>query len=268
MLFILIGLFVSVASAFEAPAHSTQFIVPARPDQSYVYDEAHVLSDQQTLTINRLSEYMYQRAGFAMGVSVFNDIGDEDPRATALQVAQTWGLGKKDSSEAALIFVALKQKRRSIEVGYGAEPYLTDLQCDKIQQDYLVPQFKRGAFGDGILNTAIGIAYTVAKAKGIPQDSLALIAQALPVVSHSQHARPAQGFIMNHPMVIAVLFVILISVFRRRSYGSSIGYGGMGIGGFGGGFSSRSDGGSSSGSSFGGGFDGGSFGGGGSGGSW
>ena len=255
MIFLLLGLFVSLASAFA---------VPARPVNSYVYDDAQVLSEQQTLTVNRLSEYLVQHAGFALGVAVFTDIGDEDARTAAVNVAQGWGLGKKDSSEAALIFVALKQKRRSIEVGYGSEPYLTDLQCDKIQQDYLVPQFRQGAFGEGIVATAIAIAYTVAQAKGLPPDSLAQIAQAPQPVSSRQHAHKSNGFF--NPFWLFILLFIIISAFRRRTYGSAVGMG-MGLGGFGGGFGSGSRGGSS-GSSFGGGFGGGGFGGGGSGGSW
>ena len=37
-----------------------------------------------------------------------------------------------------------------IEVGYGLEPVLTDLQTSVIQNEVIIPYFKKGDFGGGI----------------------------------------------------------------------------------------------------------------------
>ena len=244
------------------------YTVPERPTNSYILDEPDVLSPAKEQSLNQLSEYLTNRAGFTFAIAVVNDIGNEDYRQAALQIATQWGVGQKTTDESILIFIAIQQRKRSIEVGYGAEPYLTDLTVETIQKQILVPALQQGKFDQGLIQTAAAVAYKVALEKGIPSDSLALII-AKPVVMSNGSRKSQQGdklvsFLFRHPILAAILIILFLIFGRSRSHfghrGLSTGLGG----GFGGGFGSSGG----SGSGFGGGFGGGSFGGGGSGGSW
>ncbi len=247
------------------------YTIPPRPVNSYVLDEPDLLSAQQEQGFNQLAEALYRKANFSLAIAVIQDIGPEDYRDVAVNLGTAWGLGSKESSEAALIFVAVTQKKRSIEVGYGSEDYLTDLETNQIQQQIMVPAFRKGRFDLGLLGAAQAIAQKVAIGKNIPLDSIltsASLLQQMGTAPQNESSRSIVSFLMKHPFIFLILIFLLLGRGRRGAHV------GTGMAGFGGGFGgissghSRSGGGGSGGGSFGGGFGGGSFGGGGSGGSW
>jgi len=235
---------------------------PERPRNSYVYDEDRLMTAQQVQFFNLLAEELYRKTGVGLAAALLDDVGQEDPRAFATNLAHRWGIGGK-SDEGILIFVALKQRRRSVEVGYGAEGYLPDVLVERIQQKTLIPAFRQNKYGEGVVALAYYLAQTVAKEKGV-------------VLEIEGNIEPEQ-----QPMTLGgwifILFVamLLMMAYRRGHSYSMFGLFGYlmgmsqaskhnrrGPGGFGGGFGGGGFGG------FGGGFGGGHFGGGGSGGSW
>ena len=114
ILFILL-LAIPVAAGFKVNKAG----LPKRPQNSYVYDEDRLLSKQEVQFVNALSEELYRKAGFGLAVALIHDIGFADFRDYALNIAESWGVGGK-SNEGVLIFAAMKQHKRSVEVGYGA----------------------------------------------------------------------------------------------------------------------------------------------------
>lgn len=242
------------------------FTPPARPAGA-VYDDAGLLTPEGKARLETLVANLWDKAHFALGVALVQDIGDEEARSAALSTAQSWGLGQKGQDEAALIFVAVQQRRRSIEVGYGSESYLPDALTERIQQKTMVPAFREGKFELGILAASQAIAYTVAEAKGIAPDSLGLDRRRAPRTDMPADARSHDGAVF-----LLFLFIILIIAIRFKGRGGGGGNFrgprgpilGPPMGGFGGGFGSSRGG---FGGGFGG-FGGGSFGGGGSGGGW
>ena len=237
--------------------------LPKRPQNSYVYDEDRLLSKQEVQFVNELSEQLYRKAGVGLAVALVHDIGYADFRDYAVNIAESWGVGGK-SNEGILIFAAMKQRRRSVEVGYGAEGYLPDVLVERLQQKTIVPAFKVEKYGQGVMQLAWEIAQVVAKEKNI---SLDVDTDKLP---QKEEDAPFG--------LVLVIFVILFLLVSKNGGGrgngclwfllgnaisnSSRGHHKNSRGGFGGGFGGFGGGG------FGGGFGGGGFGGGGSGGSW
>ncbi len=236
--------------------------LPKRPTNSYVYDEDRLLSKQEVQFFNALAEELYKKAKVGLAVALVHDIGYADFRDYAVKIAQSWGVGGK-SDEGILIFAAMKQRRRSVEVGYGAEGYLPDVLVERLQQKTIVPAFRVEKYGQGVITLAWEIAQVVAKEKNI---SLEVDTDKLP---QKEEDSPFG--------LVLVIFVILFLLVSKNGGGrgngclwfllgnalsnSSRGHHGP-RGGFGGGFGGFGGGG------FGGGFGGGGFGGGGSGGSW
>lgn len=246
---------------FATNVFATANKLPSRPTNSYVYDEVHLMSTQEIRLFNTLSEELYRKTGVAMACVLMNDIGHTDYRTFAMQTAEKWGVGGK-SNEGLLIFVSLKQRRRSVEVGYGAEGYLPDALVERIQQKTLVPAFQQQKYGEGIISLAWALAQTTAKAKGVSLD--------LKQEQYVEEQKTPPSMIL---FIMFIFFLLFMSKFGGgrgngclwfllgNAIGSSShrGYGSRG--GFGGGFGGGRGG-------FGGGFGGGHFGGGGSGGSW
>lgn len=231
--------------------------VPPRPSQGYIYDENRLLSASQAKFFNAMAQELFQKTGVGIACALLNDIGDNEPRTLATNIAHSWGIGGK-TDEGILIFVAMKQRRRSVEVGYGAESYLPDLLVEKLQQKTLIPAFRKERYGEGILLLAYNLAQTVAKEKGV---SLNL-----------ENADVPEDAPVNAFGWIFILLVFLFIAANARIGGNSLFWfllgasqshnhrGGNGFGGGFGGFGGNGFGG--------GGFGGGRFGGGGSGGSW
>lgn len=233
--------------------------LPARPVSSYVYDENRLMSAQEVQQFNLIAEELYRKAGVGLAAALMNDIGNNDYRDFAVRTAQNWGVGGK-SNEGILIFVAQKQRRRSVEVGYGAEGYLPDALAERLQQATLVPAFRQQKYGTGILALAWEIAQVIAKEKNIQ-------------LNIGENPVPEESGVPAR-MVLFIMFVAFMLMMAKFSggrgngclwfmLGNAIGNASRNSGsrgGFGGGFGGRGG--------FGGGFGGGGFGGGGSGGSW
>lgn len=157
------------------------------------------------------------------------------------KLANAWGIGKKKENNGILLLVIPDEKVVRIEVGYGMEPTLTDIDSKRIIEKIMVPRFKDGKFSDGILQGSTAISAKVYDGK-IP-DSL-----------DAEPAAPPMGLIIVLVIVAIVMMcfepsrMILFTILQ-------VALGGKGSGGSGG--SSRSSG-----------SGGGSFGGGGASGKW
>lgn len=235
--------------ALFAAALSFAKDVPLRPKNSYVYDENRTLTAQETEMFNRISEELYRKAGVAMALAIFKNVEGEEPRDFALRVATEWGIGGR-YDEGVLIFVAMDEKWRSVEVGYGAEEILPDALIEHIQQKTVVREFRLGKYGSGIVNLAVEIATSVASAKNVS-------------LGGGEGAGPADE-VKNVGIIPTIIVVFILIALLSTQGGRSFLYfmflsmlyrGNSGSGG-------------RSGESFGSGFGGGRFGGGGSGGSW
>lgn len=253
IVFLFLGIFLSLVATAWAIA------TPPRPVNSYVFDEDHLMTAQEIKLFNTISEELYRKTGVAIACALMHDIGHNDYRSYALQVAESWGVGGK-SNEGILIFASIKQRRRSVEVGYGAEGYLPDALVERLQQQTIVPAFRLQKYGEGVVRLAWAMAQVTAKEKNV---TLEINDEQF----QEEQGAPPQMFLF----VMFVFFLVMMAKFSGGRgngclwfmLGNAIGRSGRNNdrGGFGGGFGGGRGG-------FGGGFGGGSFGGGGSGGSW
>lgn len=67
------------------------------------------------------------------------------------------GIGKKGKDNGVLILIAMEERQWRIEVGYGLEGYITDIEANLIAQNYLVPAFQEGNYGEGIYDAVVAL---------------------------------------------------------------------------------------------------------------
>lgn len=177
-----------------------------------------------------------------LGVYIFNELPLDTPSGSVV------GIGKKGKDNGVLILIAMEEREWRIEVGYGLEGYITDVESDHIANEYLVPKFQEGLYGEGLADTVIALALEI---PNIGQsDQMSTRGRYI----YDTADPPADEEIPWWVIVLIVIFVIVM----------------MSVGGrFGGGRGGRwGGGGSSGGGRSGGGGGGGRSGGGGSGGGW
>jgi uncharacterized protein len=187
----------------------------------------------------------------------------------ALRLFERAGIGTRARDNGLLVLLAVDERRVRVEVGYGLEEFVTDgFAGDVIRRDML-PEFRGGRYGTGLLNGTTSLIGRIAERRGVTLDSV---------------PAPAAGGESGGPSAATILFaIVLLLVLLTRSYrpprgpwrrrrhpwsGWSGGIGGFGggFGGLGGGFGGGGFGGRRSGGF--GGFGGGRSGGGGASGGW
>jgi uncharacterized protein len=265
-----------------------------------IVDQANLLSPEQRQRIESKLAQFEQQTGDQVAVLTIDSLDGEAIEDYANKVARAWGLGRKGKDNGVLLLVAKQDRKMRIEAGYGLEPVLTDLQTKVIQDEVIIPYFKKGDFGGGIEAGVDAILSTIqgrpfqpapepagqpARGKGTPDFGflLFLLFILLPFSMSAARSRSWLLYIILMPIYFflgsliskviglialglwAVLFPILRLILPRSGGGRGPGGWFMGPGWGGGGGGGWSGGGFSGGGFSGG---GGSFGGGGSSSSW
>ena len=235
----------------------------------YVSDFARVLSPQAIAQMERICAQLdHSQANAQVAIVTVRTLEGEDAADFASRLEDKWQMGKKGSDRGVLILLAVNDRKRRIDVGYGLEGILPDAKVGDIGRE-MVPYLRANDFDNAVLVAVTQIAQVIAADANITLDEPGQT-QDLPPPHYGnrpvRHGFPLGGIIF---LIIILLFFggfrflaflfgwNLLSGGYRGGGGPFIGggggWGGGGSGGGGGGF---------------GGFGGGSFGGGGAGGDW
>ena len=155
-------LWVSPVLALDVPKHS-----------SPVVDLAGVLSrgDQAKIASSLLQ--FQQKYGPQLQVLVVPSLEDETIEGYSIKVVDKWKLGAKGKDDGVLLLVATESRKVRIEVGRGLEGDLPDVMAGRIIRTGIIPFFKQGQTGAGILVGLGMIAETVGgKLEDVPVPQL------------------------------------------------------------------------------------------------
>jgi len=136
----------AVALAVAAPAAAKE--VPFL--SGHVVDEAHLLPPDRAAALEeKLTRFEAETTAQVVVLTVDSLEGDplED---YSVRVAQKWGLGQAKADNGVLLLISRDDRKLRIEVGYGLEGALTDLQSGRIIRNVIVPRFKAGDYPGGI----------------------------------------------------------------------------------------------------------------------
>lgn len=217
-----------------------------------IHDEAHILSAGFINNLEQQLKTDEDSTSNQIAILIIPTLDGYPIEEYTLQVSEKWKLGQQGKDNGILLFVAVKDRKVRIEVGYGLEGILPDALCNQIIRNEIAPYFRENNYEGGIQAAINAIGKAIAgeyRAENRPSGR-----------------RDNDGSIL--PFLIILVIIIIISSLRGGGRGGRRGGGGWlaGPGWYGGGFSGGSRGGWSGGGGFSGG--GGGFGGGGSSGSW
>ena len=227
----------------------------------------HVIDPSSAQEIDRRVRALEKATGDVVVVATvrtFQPYGDIKEYAVKMFENGGKGIGARGKDNGGLVVVAVEDRKVGIEVGYTLEEYITDGFAGQTIREAILPEFRSGNYGRGLVTGTTRIINRIADARGVnlqdvPRDT----------------PREQPQFHIPIGTIIFILFIILMSTRgrrRRRRYwggpwsGWNSGVGPFG-GGFGGGFGGFGGGGGGGGGGFGG-FGGGRSGGGGASGGW
>lgn len=141
---LVLGFMPTVASALEVPALSGR-----------VNDYAGIISPEAEARIEQTLAALERDKGAQVAVLTIDSLDGESLEEYSLRVAETWKLGRAEQDDGALLFIAKNDRKMRLEVGYGLEPYLSDVMSRRILDQILRPSFRAGDF-DGGIERAVG----------------------------------------------------------------------------------------------------------------
>jgi uncharacterized protein len=178
------------------------------------------------------------------------------------------GIGQKGKDNGILVLLAVDDREVWAEVGYDLESIITDGFAGETSRQTMVPYFKQGDYGGGLLAGVTVFAQRIARARNVSLDGVSLEppARSAPIIRFAPIPTLFMMFVILH-LIRSFVRGATRGGRRRRRWGSGVGPFGSGYGGWSGGSSGWSSGGGSFGGGFSG-FGGGRSGGGGGGASW
>jgi uncharacterized protein len=233
-----------------------------------VNDFARVIDPASAGAIDSISRSLERASGDAVVVATvetYAPYGDIREYAVKLFENGGRGIGQRGRDNGLLVLLAVKEREVWVEVGYDLEQFITDGFAGETSRQYMVPEFRQGRYGAGLLAGVSRIASRIAEGRNV-------VLQGVP--RETDDEAPADG---PSAMTLLTLFIIFIAfnafvarTRRRRRFGRY--WGGptgwnSGVGPFGGGFGGLGGRGGGFGGGFGG-FGGGRSGGGGGGARW
>ncbi len=124
---------------------------PKNPGTGYISDPNDYISPLDEQELNSLIWKIEQKSTAQIAVVILPSIGSQVPKSFAVDLFEEWGIGQADTDNGLLILTVMDQRRTEFEVGYGLEPILTDVVCYRIGTSEIVPNFKAGNFGKGLI---------------------------------------------------------------------------------------------------------------------
>jgi uncharacterized protein len=136
------------ATVLAAPA-AYALAIPPPPTQP-VTDYAHVLSADAVARLNQ--QVLSWESGTTRKIVavIFPSLEGEDPADFTVRLALQWKIGSKEN-DGVVVALYLAEHKIRIEVGYGLEGQLTDVQSKRIEDELMAPRFKQGDWEGGLL---------------------------------------------------------------------------------------------------------------------
>jgi len=124
---------------------------PKKPGTGYISDPNNYVTSSEEQELNAIIWDIEQKSTAQIAVVILPSIGSEVPKNFAVELFEEWDIGQADTDNGLLILTVMDQRRTEFEVGYGLEPILTDVVCYRIGTSEIVPNFKQGNFGIGLI---------------------------------------------------------------------------------------------------------------------
>jgi len=88
--------------------------------------------------------------GAQVVIAIFPSLEGESFEDFSIRLAERWRVGRKGLDDGAIVVVFLKERRVRIEVGYGLEGAIPDVEASRIIRETIAPRFREGRYDAGL----------------------------------------------------------------------------------------------------------------------
>ena len=126
-----------------------------------IVDNAEILSPETRRALEEKLAAHERATTNQVVVLTLGSLEGESIEDFAVRVFEQWKLGQAGRDNGVLVIIAPAERRMRIEVGYGLEGTLTDLQAARIIRDRMGPPFRDGRYDDGVTDGVDAIVATL-----------------------------------------------------------------------------------------------------------
>jgi uncharacterized protein len=202
-----------------------------------VNDFAHVIDEPGRNAMESLIRSLQQASGDVVVVATiptYKPYADIREYAVKMFENRGRGIGQRGKDNGILVLLGVNDRQVWVEVGYDLEQFVTDGFAGEVSRQYMAPEFRRGAYGPGLLAGLSRIVARIAQGRNVTLQG---------VRPEPNGDAPNVGSGGNVLLALFILFIVLNAIGRtgrRRRFGPGWGGGGWsgwnsGVGPFGGG---------------------------------
>lgn len=147
-----------------------QYEAPPVPS-TLVYDEAAIIDSATEAQLEGQLERLNEETSTQIVVVTLSTLEDNPIEMVSLAIGRSWGVGQEGRNNGVVFLIAPNERTARIEVGYGLEGAITDLQSSIILNETVIPYFRSEDYTGGI---QAGVNALEKLARGEPFESLGL----------------------------------------------------------------------------------------------
>lgn len=136
-------------AALLLPGVAFAYVSPGKPT-GFVNDYAQLLTAEERTALEQKLTGFEKQTGNEIAVATINSLEGDTVENFAEELFAEWNIGKSGQDNGILLLIAKEDREMRIEVGYGLEPELTDLEASHLIQNVLVPAFREENYFKGV----------------------------------------------------------------------------------------------------------------------
>lgn len=165
----------------------------------YVNDFAGVLTADQKNNLENSLRAFEQNSSNEIAIALVQSLNEDSIENFTVKTFEEWKIGKKGKDNGVLFLAAINDRKMRIEIGYGAEPYLTDGEAGEIIRNVISPEFKKEDYYEGI-------------SKGLEEIKNKLTSNQVNKEQTNVSLSEASDILFNTENLIFKIFVILLLI--------------------------------------------------------
>jgi uncharacterized protein len=131
---------------------------PTLTTRGWVSDPAGHLGAGTKARIDSVIFALERETSAEMAVVVIDSLDGLEPGDAALLLHRRWGVGKRDRNNGVVFLWSPALRKTYVSVGYRLEGVMTDARVGRIQDELVIPAFRRGDFDGGVLAGVVALA--------------------------------------------------------------------------------------------------------------
>jgi len=192
----------------------------------YINDYVNKLDSSSKVDLEELASKIEEDTGSEIAVAIVDNLQGLTEEEYAVELFERWEIGKEKGDNGILILIGVEgevgKRPLRIEVGYGLEGVITDLEAGNIADEIIIPELQKGDFYNGLYNAIIAIADQIYEEEELPPLSSGKDADTATAATETETPEsPVSGFpwglLCCFPIpFIAIIVIVLVSIFKKR----------------------------------------------------